>query len=126
MARTLVVNAIVAMEIFYLFSVRYVHGVSLTWQGILGTPAVLLGVGAVTIAQLVFTYAPVMNAVFDSRPVSLLDGLAVVGVGVALFVIAELEKWVRTAIAASISRSVRTVPARPPGGDRENRGKVRL
>src|SRR5690606_26704164 len=38
-ARTLVVNALVVMEIFYLFSVRYVHGTSFTWQGVLGTRA---------------------------------------------------------------------------------------
>jgi hypothetical protein len=32
-ARTIVVNTIVVMEIFYLFSVRYVHATSLTWRG---------------------------------------------------------------------------------------------
>ena len=36
----MVVNTLVVMEIFYLFSVRYVHGPALTWQGVLGTPAV--------------------------------------------------------------------------------------
>ncbi len=96
-ARTLVVNAIVVMEIFYLFSVRYVHGTSLTWQGVLGTPAVLLGIATVVIAQVAFTYAPGMNAVFASRPVSLLDGAAVVGVGVALLLIVEVEKQLRAA-----------------------------
>ncbi|HET9067527.1 MAG TPA: HAD-IC family P-type ATPase, partial [Amaricoccus sp.] len=40
-ARTLVVNMIVVAEIFYLFNVRYLHMRSLTWQGALGTPAVL-------------------------------------------------------------------------------------
>ena len=33
MARTMVVNTVVVMEIFYLFSVRYLHGPSLTWRG---------------------------------------------------------------------------------------------
>ena len=101
MSRTLVVNTIVVMEIFYLFSVRYVHGPSLTWRGVVGTPAVLLGVAAVVIAQLVFTYAPVMNAVFASRPVSFLEGVVVVGVGVALLLIVELEKRLRAAIYAA-------------------------
>jgi magnesium-transporting ATPase (P-type) len=58
LARTMVVNTIVVMQIFYLFSIRYVHGPSLTWTGILGTPAVLIGVGTVVIAQLIFTYHP--------------------------------------------------------------------
>ena len=35
-ARTLVVNPIVVMEIFYLFSVRYLHLTALTWTGVLG------------------------------------------------------------------------------------------
>jgi magnesium-transporting ATPase (P-type) len=91
-ARTIVVNTIVVMEIFYLFSVRYLHSASVTWQGTLGTPAVLIGVGAVVLAQLAFTYLPWMQAIFQSRPVSLLDGLAIVAVGVLLLLILEVEK----------------------------------
>jgi magnesium-transporting ATPase (P-type) len=91
-ARTIVVNTIVVMEIFYLFSVRYLHSASVTWQGALGTPAVLIGVGAVVLAQLAFTYLPWMQAIFQSRPVSLLDGLAIVAVGVLLLLILEVEK----------------------------------
>jgi magnesium-transporting ATPase (P-type) len=91
-ARTLVVNTLVVMEIFYLFSVRFVHGTSLTWRGVLGTPAVLIGVSIVIVAQFAFTYLPPLQAVFGSRPVSLLDGLAIVGVGVALLLIVEVEK----------------------------------
>jgi magnesium-transporting ATPase (P-type) len=91
-ARTIVVNTIVVMEIFYLFSVRYLYSASLTWQGVLGTPAVLIGVGAVVLAQLAFTYLPWMHAIFQSRPVSLLDGLVIVVVGVLLLLILEIEK----------------------------------
>ncbi|WP_373489477.1 HAD-IC family P-type ATPase, partial [Blastomonas sp.] len=93
-ARTIAVNTIVVMEIFYLFSVRYVHGASLTWQGVLGTPAVLVAVATVVVAQLLFTYLPVMHSIFASRPVALLDGLLIIGVGVALLMTVEAEKWV--------------------------------
>ncbi|RST84563.1 cation-transporting P-type ATPase [Aquibium carbonis] len=92
MARTMAVNAIVVMEIFYLFSVRYVHGTSLTWQGVFGTPAVLIGVAVVVVAQFAFTYAPPLQAVFGTEAVSFADGLAIVAVGVALLVIVEVEK----------------------------------
>jgi hypothetical protein len=54
--RTIVVNTLVVLAIFYLFSVRFLHAPSLTWQGILGTRPVLIGVGAVVLAQLAFTY----------------------------------------------------------------------
>jgi magnesium-transporting ATPase (P-type) len=97
-ARTMVVNTIVVMEMFYLFSVRYVHGPSITWQGVLGTPAVLISVALVVAMQFAFTYAPFMQAVFHTEPVALLDGLRTVGVGMALLLIVELEKRISPAL----------------------------
>lgn len=91
-ARTIVVNTLVVMEIFYLFSVRYVHGTSLTWRGIFGTQAVLIGVGIIVLAQFAFTYLPPMQAVFGTRDLSIGDGVAIIGVGVALLVVVEIEK----------------------------------
>ncbi|MBX3497856.1 MAG: cation-transporting P-type ATPase [Alphaproteobacteria bacterium] len=99
-ARAMAVNTMVVMEIFYLFSVRYVHGTSLTWQGVLGTRAVLIGVATVVAAQLAFTYLPPMQTVFGSGPVSVADGVIIVAVGVALLLIVEAEKRVAVAIAA--------------------------
>jgi len=92
LARTMAVNAIVVMEIFYLFSVRYVHGTSLTRRGVMGTPAVLTGVTVVVAAQVAFTYAPPLQAVFGSEALGLADGMAVAAVGVGLLVIVEIEK----------------------------------
>lgn len=91
-ARTMAVNTIVVMETFYLFSVRFVHGTSLTWQGVLGTRAVLIGVAIVVAAQFAFTYLGPLQAVFGSRPVAFSDGLAIVGIGMALLVVVEAEK----------------------------------
>lgn len=107
MARTMAVNTLVVMEIFYLFSVRYVHGTSLTWQGVLGTRAVLIGVAAVLLAQLAFTYLPPMHAVFGTRPVSFADGAAIVAVGVALLVIVEIEKRMAVLFAPADSKASR-------------------
>ena len=100
LARTMVVNTIVVLEIFYLFSVRYVHGTSLTWQAVLGTPAVLIGIGLVFLAQLAFTYLPPLQQVFGTRPVGFLDGLAIVGIGVSMLFVVEAEKRLRTLVAA--------------------------
>ncbi|MCS6876978.1 MAG: cation-transporting P-type ATPase [Geminicoccaceae bacterium] len=94
-ARTLVVNTIVVMEIFYLFSVRYAHGTSLTLEGLVGTRAVLIGVGSITLAQLAFTYLPWMQFLFETRPVGLLEGAVVIGIGVLLLCLCELEKRIR-------------------------------
>ena len=105
-ARTMVVNTIVIMEIFYLFSVRFVHGTSLTWRGVLGTRPVLIGVGVVALAQFAFTYAPVMQLVFDTQAVAFLDGIAVVSAGIALLLIVEIEKQVFRSVAKWMGSNV--------------------
>src|SRR5690606_14880656 len=64
LARTMVVNAIVVFEIFYLFNVRYMHTTSITLRGALGTPAVLAALVVVVVAQVIFTYAPFMHVLF--------------------------------------------------------------
>ncbi len=107
LARTMSVNTLVVMEIFHLFFIRNIYGTSLTWRAVRGTPVVWLTVAAVTLAQLAFTYAPPLQAVFGSRPVPLADGLLIVGVGIALFVIVEIEKQMRLALTNSRVLSVR-------------------
>jgi magnesium-transporting ATPase (P-type) len=99
-ARTMVVNTIVVMEIFYLFSVRYVHGTSITWQGMIGTPAVLIGVGGIVVLQFAFTYLPVMQRLFQTRSIGLGDGLVIVGVGILLLFVLEVEKRARRTLLA--------------------------
>ncbi|GAB5467548.1 MAG: cation-transporting P-type ATPase [Rhodospirillales bacterium] len=94
-ARTYAVNTLVVMEVFYLFSVRYLRAPALTLKGIAGTRAVLIAVAVVVALQLLFTYAPFMATFFDTRPVDLLHGLAILGVGVLLFTVLEIEKWLR-------------------------------
>lgn len=108
LARTMVVNTIVAMEAFYLFNVRYIHGTSLTWQGVFGTPAVLIALGVVLVAQLAFTYMPSMQAVFGTEPIKLLDGALIVGIGVALLIVVEIEKFIVAAVFEREPRGRRT------------------
>lgn len=91
-ARTIVVNTIVVFEIFYLFSVRYLRIGSVTWEGVIGTPAVLIGVGAIVALQFAFTYVPFMNSLFESRPVAFRDGILIMAVGILLLVLLEMEK----------------------------------
>jgi magnesium-transporting ATPase (P-type) len=94
MARTVAVNTLVAMEVFYLFSVRYLKAPSFTLQGVRGTPLVLAAVALVFVLQLVFTYAPFMQHLFASRPLPLDVGLTIVAVGVSVLLVLELEKLV--------------------------------
>jgi magnesium-transporting ATPase (P-type) len=113
-SRTLVVNTIVVMEIAYLFSVRYVHGTALTWRGVMGTPAVLIGVATLTAAQFAFTYLPVMQSVFETRPVRLLDGIAVIGVGAVLLFAVEGEKKLRSVMPKALRHATgKPAPVKP-------------
>jgi magnesium-transporting ATPase (P-type) len=98
LARTMVVNTIVVMEIFYLFSVRYVHGTALTWRGLLGTQAVLIAVLAVVVLQFAFTYLPAMQTVFATAPVPFADGVLIAGIGLAMLLLVEVEKRIARAL----------------------------
>ena len=91
-ARTMVVNMFVVGEIFYLFNVRYLHLTSFSWTGVLGTPLVLLSIVVLVALQLLFTFAPFMNRVFGSRPLTLVDGMMIIAVGATLMIVLELEK----------------------------------
>ena len=91
-ARTLVVNTLVVLQVFYLFNVRYLHVPSITLRGALGTRAVLWAIASIVAAQVGFTYLPFMNVWFDSRPISITDGLGIIAIGAAVMFLLELEK----------------------------------
>jgi magnesium-transporting ATPase (P-type) len=112
-ARTLVINAIVAMEIGYLFSLRVLSRTALTWKAALGTPAVLKAIAALALTQLVITYVPPMNRLFGTAPLTAAQlGLAAAA-GAALMLVLEGEKallrrWRPQLLVAT------AVAARPP------------
>ena len=95
LARTLALNTLVVLEIFHLFYIRNLHGTSLTWRAVRGTPVVWGCVLAVTAAQFAITYVPTMQAVFGTHPVALAEGILVVGCGAAFFLLIEIEKQLR-------------------------------
>src|SRR5581483_5410037 len=55
-SRTVAVNAIVFFEVFYLFNTRSLTDSILNRQGLCGNPIVLLGIAAVVVFQVLFTY----------------------------------------------------------------------
>ena len=93
-ARTVAVNVIIFVVLFYLFNAR-----SLTLSpfqlGFLSNPWVVGGAILMVLFQLLYTYAPFMNAIFSSAPLSLAHWLKVLGVGLAAYIIVEIEKWSR-------------------------------
>lgn len=97
LARTIALNTLVVMEIFHLFFIRNIYGTSLTWKAVRGTKVVWSVVILIAVAQFAITYLPPLQAVFATVSIAFLDGLLIMGVGVALFTIIELEKQIRLA-----------------------------
>ena len=87
-------------EVFYLINVRYFHMTSITQRRALGTPAVLIAIAVVVVAQFAFTYAPFMHELFETRPVPVVDGAIVVAAGVLLMLVLEAEKSVLRRVGA--------------------------
>ena len=93
-ARTVVVNVVIFVLIFYLFNARSITR-SPFKVGFFSNPWALGGAIMMTLLQLLFTYAPFMNKLFNSAPISLALWLDVLAFGFAAFVLVEFEKWLR-------------------------------
>jgi Ca2+-transporting ATPase len=93
-ARTVVVNAIVMVEAFYLLNCRSLAR-SIFSLGIFSNAWVLLGIGLIIMVQLLFTYVPVMNGLFHSAPIDADSWSRIVAVAIVVFAAVELEKWIR-------------------------------
>ncbi len=93
-ARTVAVNVFVIMELFYLFNCRSLRK-SVLQLGIFGNPWVFGGVAAMLMLQLVYTYLPLMNRLFQSTPIGSASWLRIVMAGCAAYLIVEVEKKLR-------------------------------
>ncbi len=91
-ARSMAVNTLVAMEVFYLFSIRFSLGGTISLRGLKGTPAVLIAVAAVLALQLALTYAPPLQALFQTAPLSLPQLALCAGAGVVLLLVLEFDR----------------------------------
>jgi Ca2+-transporting ATPase len=92
-ARTIAVNTIVMIEIFYLFNCRSLTK-SIFRMEFFSNKLIFLGVGAMILLQIVFTYIPVMNEIFQSKPIELDSWLKIIGVSLVTFLIIEIKKFV--------------------------------
>ena len=95
LARTIAMNTLVVLEIFHLFFIRNMYGTSLTRKAVLGTRIVWAAVITVTIGQFAITYVPLLQNIFDTQAVKILDGVLIIVVGVVMFCIIEIEKQLR-------------------------------
>ncbi|MCS7044487.1 MAG: cation-transporting P-type ATPase [Bryobacteraceae bacterium] len=97
-ARTVAVNVFVFGEMFYLFNCRSLT-VSMFQLGMFSNPWLLAGVAAMAVFQLLFTYAPWMNAAFHSAPIGTPEWAWILGCSMAIYLVVKAEKWLRRRFA---------------------------
>lgn len=91
-ARTVAVNVFVMVEIFYLFNCRSLsHGF---WRlGVFSNLWVWAGVGSMLALQLLLTYWPPLNRVFQTAPIGWQEWAEILAVGAASSLLVGLEKY---------------------------------
>jgi len=92
-ARTIAVNTIVMIEIFYLFNCRSLTK-SVFKMGFFSNKLIFLGVTVMILLQIAFSYIPVMNDIFQSKPIGMDSWLQIIGVSIITFLIIEIKKFV--------------------------------
>jgi Ca2+-transporting ATPase len=95
-ARTVAVNVFVFGEMFYLFTCRSLT-VSFVHLGVFTNIPLWLGVLAMTALQILFTYAPFMNRLFHSTPISLASWGWVILAGIVIMALVSAEKMLMRA-----------------------------
>jgi P-type Ca2+ transporter type 2C len=89
-ARTIAVNTLVAGQLFYLFNCRRIK-LPAFGKGFFNNKYAFIAAGSLIFLQLIFVYAPFMNILFDTSPISLKYWLFSLGAGVMVFIIVEAE-----------------------------------
>ena len=94
-ARTAAVGVLVIGELFYLFNCRSLSRSPFA-LGFFSNRWLIVGVLIMLGLQMLFTYVPAMNRFFHSAPISLDAWARIFLIGLSIFIIFEIEKWVRS------------------------------
>jgi Ca2+-transporting ATPase len=93
-ARTAVVNVIVLVQVFYLFNCRALKHSALS-AGLFKNRWVVAGALTMLTAQVLFTHSALLNQLFHSAPISAGSWIRVTAAAVIVFIVVEMEKWLR-------------------------------
>ena len=110
LARTIAVNAITIGQAFYLLNSRYLLDSSLSLRAHMGNRYLPLGIGAVVILQLLFTYTTPFQAIFGNEAIPLRIWPWLLAGGLVFFLVVEAEKFVIRS-TASLRRTITAVEA---------------
>ena len=110
LARTVAVNAITIGQVFYLLNSRFLLDSSLSFKAHLGNKYLPHGIGAVVLLQLLFTYAPPLQRLFDTEAIPLRVWPWLFVGGLVFFLVVEAEKLTIRSVD-SLRRTVTAVEA---------------
>jgi len=91
-ARTVAVNTLVAFEVVYLLSCRRLSGFAFSPASLRGMLPAALAIVAVASLQLLMTYLPAMQLLFDTRALDAGHWVRIAALAFATLVVVELEK----------------------------------
>ncbi len=93
LARTAAVNTLVMFEVFYLFNARFLLAPSFNRAGLFGSRPILTAIGLVVVFQLLFTYAPAMQFLFQTVALDAATWAEIVAIASTVFLLVEVEKF---------------------------------
>jgi magnesium-transporting ATPase (P-type) len=94
LARAVAVNTLVIGQVFYLLNSRYKLDASLSLRAHLGNRYLLLGIGAVVLLQLLFTYTVPFQELFETAAIPLAIWPWLFLGGLVFFLVVEAEKLI--------------------------------
>ena len=102
-ARTIAVNVFTVGESFYLLNCRSLR-LSMFRLGLFSNMWVWGGIATMAMAQLAFTYLPIMNRLFHTAPISLNDWLHIIAVGFIIHIVIAFDKMIRLRLQQHIDK----------------------
>ncbi|MFT2007724.1 cation-transporting P-type ATPase [Pontibacter sp. 13R65] len=106
-ARAAACTVFIVLQSFYLLncrSLRYPFFPS----GFFSNLWIFYGIGSMLLLQFAFVYAPFMNKLFGTAPISLMSWVRIIAAGVVMYFIVELEKWLRYKRRERINEKIRS------------------
>ena len=98
LARTIAMNMLVVLEIFYLLFIRNMNTKSLSFKYIAATRAIWISIATVILGQGIITYVPWFQSIFETEAINLFDVIKIIFLGIIMFIVIEFEKQFRLRI----------------------------
>ena len=111
-ARTVAVNVIVFVELFYLFNCRSLTN-SMLSMGLFSNHWIIGGAIGMIGLQMLFTYLPLANRLFQTAPISMDAWARIIFVGTLVFMVVGLEKWMQKRLLTRQTGAVQESSVKP-------------